>query len=123
MNVVLWVVTGLLAAVNLMSGATKVAQPREKLAAGQMGWAADMSDVTVKLIGVAELLAAIGLVLPWALDIAPVLTPLAAVGFAVIMAGAIVVHVRRKENSVVAINGVLLALSLFVAIGRFANWS
>jgi hypothetical protein len=123
MNVVLWVVAGLLAALNLVSGLIKVSQPREKLAAGQMGWAGDMTDGTVKMIGTAEVLGAIGLVLPWATGIAIILTPLAALGLVVIQLGAVVVHVRRGEGKVVPVNIVLALLGLFVAIGRFANWS
>jgi hypothetical protein len=123
MNVVLWVVSGLLAALNLAAGLTKLTQPREKLAAGQMAWAQDMTDGTVKMIGMAELLGGIGLILPWALNIAPVLTPLAAVGIAVVQIGAVVVHVRRKENKTLPFNVTLVVLALFVAIGRFANWS
>jgi hypothetical protein len=123
MNVVLWVVAGLLAAFNLASGLTKVSQPREKLAAGQMGWAADMSDGTVLMIGTAEILGAIGLILPWATGIATALTPLAAVGLVIIQLGAVVVHVRRGEGKTVPLNVVLVLLGAFVAIGRFANWS
>jgi hypothetical protein len=123
MNVVLWIVTGVLAAMYLAAGLTKVSQPREKLAAGQMGWAADFSDGAVKGIGAVELLGAIGLILPWALGIATILTPLAATGLVIVQVGAIVVHVRRKETKALPINVVLLLLAAFVAIGRFANWS
>ena len=123
MNVVLWVVAGLLAALNLVSGLVKVSQPREKLAAGQMGWAGDMSDGTVNMIGMTEILGAIGLILPLATGIATLLTPLAAVGLVVIQLGAVVVHVRRGEGKTVPFNVVLVLLGAFVAIGRFANWS
>jgi hypothetical protein len=123
MNVVLWVVAGLLAALNLAGGLTKLTQPRAKLAAGQMGWAADMSDGTVKMIGMAEVLGALGLVLPWATGVATVLTPLAAVGLVIVQLGAAVVHVRRGEGKTVPVNVVLALLAAFVAVGRFANWS
>jgi uncharacterized membrane protein YphA (DoxX/SURF4 family) len=118
-NVVLWIIAGLLALAFLAAGAMKLIQPKEKLIASGMGWAADVSDGTVKLIGAAEVLAAVGLILPEALDIAPILTPLAAVGLVVIMIGAIVVHVRRKEAPMAAINLVLLILAAVVAGGRF----
>ncbi|MEV4318973.1 DoxX family protein [Actinocrispum sp. NPDC049592] len=121
MNVALWIVSGLLAAVYLAAGLTKLTQPRQKLADGQMGWAGDMTDRAVKSIGGAELLGAIGLILPWALGMAKVLTPLAAVGLVVVQLGAIVVHLRRKESKVVPGNLVLLALAAFVAVGRFAG--
>jgi hypothetical protein len=79
MNVALWIITGLLAVAFLASGAMKLAQPKEKLAAFGMGWVEDFSAGTVKAIGTLEVLAAVGLILPAALDIAPVLVPLAAV--------------------------------------------
>jgi hypothetical protein len=72
-------------------------------------------------IGAVEILGAIGLILPQALDIAPVLTPLAATGLAVIQVGAIIVHGRRKETKALPMNVVLLVLAAFVAVGRFAG--
>jgi hypothetical protein len=121
-NVVLWVVAGLLAALYLAAGGMKLATPREKLLENpNMGWTADFSDAGVKGIGAVEILGAIGLILPWALDIAPVLTPLAATGLAVIQIGAIIVHARRKETKALPMNVVLLVLAAFVAIGRFAG--
>src|SRR5690242_21321938 len=120
MNVLLWILAGLLAAFFLAAGATKLTQSRAKLlAGGQMNWVEDLSAGTVKLIGAAELLGAIGLILPAVLDIAPILVPLAATGLAVIMAGAIVVHTRRKENQPIILNSVVLVLAVVVAIFRF----
>lgn len=122
MNVVLWVVAGLLAALYLAAGGMKLATPREKLLENpNMGWTADFSDAGVKGIGAVEILGAIGLILPWALDIAPVLTPLAATGLAVIQIGAIIVHARRGETKALPMNVVLLVLAAFVAVGRFAG--
>ena len=71
-------------------------QPKAKLQT-TMGWVEDFSGGTVKAIGALEVLAAIGLILPWWTGIAPVLTPLAALGLAAIMVGAVITHVRRKE--------------------------
>lgn len=123
MNIVLWVIAGLLAAAFLAAGAMKALQPKEKLIASGMAWAGDFSDGQVKLIGLVEVLGAIGLVLPALLDIAPVLVPLAATGLAIAMVGAIVVHVRRKENQAVVPSLVLLILSAVVAWGRFGPYS
>src|SRR3712207_7609996 len=81
MNLALWIVAGLLAVVYLVSGIGKLIVPNEKLAtAPGGGWVEDFSAGSVKAIGVLEVLAAVGLVLPAALDIAPVLVPLAALG-------------------------------------------
>jgi uncharacterized membrane protein YphA (DoxX/SURF4 family) len=122
MNVVLWVVAGVLAAAFLAAGLAKLTQPKEKLAEN-MGWVEDFSPGTVKAIGGLEVLAAIGLILPAALDVVPVLVPLAAVGLIVLMLGAAITHTRRKEFPMIAINLVLLLLAAVVAWGRFGPYS
>jgi DoxX-like family len=119
MNLALWTIAGLLAGAVLASGAMKLARPKEKLAALGMGWADDFSAGAVKAIGTLEALAAVGLILPAALGIAPVLVPLAAVGLVVLMAGAISTHPRRHEAQVTASPMALLALAVLVAWGRF----
>jgi hypothetical protein len=80
MNIVLWVITVLLALLFLMAGAMKIAQPKAKLAASGQGWVEDFSEGTVKRIGAAEILGALGLILPAVLNIATVLVPAAASG-------------------------------------------
>ncbi|MGG3943631.1 DoxX family protein [Peribacillus psychrosaccharolyticus] len=62
---------------------------------------------------------ALGLILPQATKIAPVLTPIAAVGLAAIVFFGAIFHIRRKEYRDIGVNIVFLALALFVAIGRF----
>ncbi len=122
MNLVLWLVQGLLAAAYLAAGILKTTQPREKLVQSNMTWAEDFSDSTVKTIGVLEILGALGLVLPWATGIAPVLTPLAATGLALDMVSAAAVHARRKDPAMAFFAvGVLFFLDVFVAVGRFAD--
>jgi uncharacterized membrane protein YphA (DoxX/SURF4 family) len=118
MNITLWIVAILLAIAFGMAGATKLATPKEKLAP-KMSWVNDYSANGVKGVGLAELLGAIGLILPQATGILTWLTPLAAVGLAIIMVLAIAYHARKKEFQPLPINAILLALSLFVAIGRF----
>jgi hypothetical protein len=88
-----------------------------------MDWVEDFSERTVKLIGVAEILGAVGLVLPAALDIVPVLTPLAASGLTLVMVLAAATHARRKELPMIGVNVVLGGLALFVAIMRFGSQS
>jgi uncharacterized membrane protein len=92
-----WIVAGLLALAFLASGISKLAQPREALVKRGMGWAMDVSAPAVNLIGAIEVVGAVGLILPLATGIAPVLSPLAAVGLAIVMVAAVVVHVRRAE--------------------------
>lgn len=118
MHIALWIVQGLLAFVFLFAGATKLSQPRDKLAAN-MAWVEDFSDSTVKGIGAAEVVAGLALILPPLLGAATVLTPLAAAGLVVLMAAAAATHNRRRETQMIPINAVLLVLAAFVAWGRF----
>jgi uncharacterized membrane protein YphA (DoxX/SURF4 family) len=122
-NVVLWIVAGLLAVAFLAAGVMKLTRSKEQLASSGLAWAEDFSPGMVKLIGLLELLAAIGLVLPAALDIVPVLVPLAALGLVLMMIGAAVVHVRRKEIPGMVPSLVLLVLAAVVAWGRFGPYS
>lgn len=122
MNVVLWIIAGLLALAFLAAGLMKGSQPKEKLAAN-MPWVNDFSAGTVKFIGLAEMLGALGLILPAALGMAPILTPLAAAGLAMIMVLAAGVHIRRKEPQAIIVNAVLFALAAFVAVMRFGPYS
>ena len=123
MNVVLWIIAGLLAVAFLGAGLMKLSQPRKKIIDSGMGWAEGFSDGGVKAIGALEVLGALGLILPALFDVATVLVPLAAVGLAVLMLGAAVTHARRKEPQMVVVNVVLLALAAVVAWGRFGEWS
>ncbi|MET8006016.1 DoxX family protein [Nonomuraea glycinis] len=123
MNIALWIVAGLLALLFLGAGAMKLTQPKAKLAASGLSWTEDFSDNTVKAIGGLEALAGLGLILPAALGILPVLTPLAATGLVVVMIGAAITHVRRKEYPVIAANVVLLVAAAFVAWGRFGPYA
>ena len=121
MNTALWIVAGLLAVAYLASGVGKLIVPKEKLASftSSAEWVEDFSAGSVKAIGAVEVLAAVGLILPAALDIAPVLAPLAALGLALIMAGAVFTRVRRHEVKPMVADLVYLALASFVAWGRF----
>lgn len=123
MNIALWIIAGLLAVGCLTGGAMKLIQPKEKLAASGWGWVEDFSAGTVKAIGALEVLAAVGLILPAALDIAPVLVPLAAVGLVLLMVGAVITHLRRHEAQAIVVNLALLTLAVLVAWGRFGPQS
>jgi uncharacterized membrane protein YphA (DoxX/SURF4 family) len=124
MNVVVWILTALLAAAFLAAGGMKLAQPKEKLAASpNMAWAQEFSPGMLKTIGALEVLAAVGLILPAVLGVVPVLVPLAAVGLIVLMAGAAITHARRGESRAIATNVVLIVLAAVVAWGRFGPYS
>jgi uncharacterized membrane protein YphA (DoxX/SURF4 family) len=123
MDTALWILQVLLAAIFLVTGTTKLTQPRLKMAAGPMRWAAGVTDAQFRAIGVVEVLGAIGLILPAAFGIAPLLTPLAAIGLVLTMIGAIHVHFRHGETNRLAVPIVVLALALFVAIEGFGTYS
>ncbi|MFE9190999.1 DoxX family protein [Micromonospora sp. NPDC007208] len=119
MNLALWIAAGLLAAVALTGGITKTFVPKEKLAAANGGgWTGDASVGFVKTLGVLELLAAVGLILPAVLDIAPVLVPVTAVCWILLMVGAMITHLRHGEARFIVLNLVYLAVAAFVAWGR-----
>jgi len=122
MNVALWIVQGLLAMAFLMAGGMKLAKSKDQLYE-KMGWVEGFSEGTIKTIGVLEVLAAMGLVLPGITGIAPVLVPLAAVGLALTQAGAFVVHMRRGETMEFMMNVALFAMAAFVAWGRFGDYA
>lgn len=118
MNTALWIASGLLALATVAAGGVKLAVPREKLL-DKMKWAATWSDGRFKLLGLAEVLGGVGLIVPWATGILPILTPIAAVCLVVLMVGAVKTHVDLKEAPMAGGPAVLAALGVFVALGRF----
>ena len=117
MLIVLWILNAVLALAFLGSGGLKIVRSREALASTRLGWATDFSVASVKLIGLVEVVGAVGLILPLLLDTAKVLSPLAAIGLFVIMIGAVVVHVRRHEAPTPAV--ILAVLSAASAVIGF----
>jgi putative oxidoreductase len=83
-------------------------------------WAKERSNAFVRLVGVSELLGTLRSFLPLPTGVLPWLTPLAAVGLAVIQILAIFTeHLPKKEYKVLPMNIVLLALAVFIAWGRW----
>ena len=124
MDIALWVVAVVLAAAMLGAGGMKLARSRDQLQRNPaMAWTEDFGPPMIKAIGAAEVLGALGLVLPPLVDVATVLTPVAALGLAVLMAGAVATHVRRSENQAILPPLVLFALAAFVAWGRFGPYA
>ena len=122
MNIALWIAQGVLAVMYLTAGQSKVF--RTAKAKEQLFWAKHRSDGFVRFVGTAELLGAIGLILPMVTGILPWLTVLAAVGLALIQLLAIVTeHLPKKEFKMIPVNTVLLALALFVLVGRWSLFS
>ena len=114
MNVALWIVQGLLAALFLFAGGAKLVLPLDQMAGpvALPGW-------FLRFIGVAEVLGALGLILPGLLRIRPGLTPLAAAGLVIIMIGATVIMWASGMVAVALMNVVVAFLAAFVAYGRW----
>lgn len=120
MSTLLWIAQGLLAAVFGYSGIMKSTQKRDKLVQiGQTG-VASLSYPVIRFIGIIEILGAIGIIVPVAIGILPMLTPFSALGFAVIMIMAAPIHYKRGEYACVAFNIFLLLVSLVVMVLRYA---
>lgn len=117
MTIALWILNGLLALAFVAAGSMKSLRPRTALVASGMAWAEDFSVPSVKLIGIAEVLGGLGLMLPLLTGIAPILAPVAATALAVVMIGAVVVHIRRQESAAPSI--VLGVLSIASAVLGF----
>ena len=126
LNPALWIVAVILAVVFVVAGSTKVFVPKEKLA-GMGGaasrWVEDFSPGALKAIGAIEYLAAVGLIVPAVLGIAPILVPLAATGAVLLFACAAIMRLRRGERATIIGDLVYLAMAAFVAWGRFGPGS
>jgi DoxX-like family len=116
-NVSLWIMQGVLAAMFLLAGASKLVMSPEQMAApGPI----QFPVAFIRFIGVCELLGAIGMIVPWLTGIKPGLTPLAGAGLAVIMIGATVVNLVDGPRGLSALTVILGALAATVAYQRSA---
>jgi uncharacterized membrane protein YphA (DoxX/SURF4 family) len=122
MNALLWVLQILLAVVFAAAGSVKLLRPRAQLVGMLGGWVEDFPAPLLRPLGLVEVLAAVGLLLPPLFEALPVLTPLAAWGLVVLMLGAVVLHARRSEYSNAAVNLVLAAMAVTVAWLRFGPY-
>ena len=122
MNVALWIVQGLLAFAFIAAGTMKVfAYEKYKAMSEKKNGPTGPSRGLTTFIGIAEIAGSLGIVLPMATNIAPWLSPWAAIGLAIIMLLAIGFHVRRHES--VAVPVILFLLAGFVVFGRFSHWT
>ena len=114
MAYVLWIVQGLLAALFLFAGAMKLVLPLE-----QMAGPITLPGPLLRFVGVAEVLGAVGLIVPGLLGIRPGLTPLAAAGLVIIMIGATGIGLWAGDVAITMISLVVGLLAAFVAYGRW----
>ncbi|MFJ6571028.1 DoxX family protein [Streptomyces sp. NPDC091292] len=119
MTIAYWIVAGLLALFYLYGGGVKVVRSREQLLP-MMAWVDSTPMPAVRVIGLIEVLGAIGLVLPPLTGIAPGLALVAAVGFVVLQLGAVRVHLKRGDRQI-ALN-VTLLLTAAVTCWLATTW-
>jgi uncharacterized membrane protein len=120
--IAVWIISGLLAFAFLAGGIVRLLVPASTYGTWpNQQWILSVPRAGIVAISIAEILGAIGLILPALTGIAPILTPLAACGLALIMVGALVFHLRRREWPNVPVALVLITLLTFVAVSRFAG--
>lgn len=117
LHIVLWIVQGLLATAFGIAGFMKITMPIEDLAKNGMHFVSTYGVGTVRFIGISEVLGALGLILPAALHIKPILTPIAAIGITVIMVLATAYHISHNEPFLPSL--IIGVLAIFVAWGRY----
>ena len=117
-NIFLWILQ-VLAALVFLSHARLLFMPDSAMAR-QMSYIGAMPAPLRVRAGAAEVLGAVGLVLPGLTRFLPVVTPLAASGLVIVMLGALVFHIQRREYPNLGLNAILLVLSAVIAYGRIA---
>lgn len=115
MIIAYWVVAGILAFVYLLVGGTKIIRSRAQLEDSGMSWVQGANPAVVKLVGLVEILGAVGLILPPLINTAVLLAPLAAIGLVLVQAVAIGVHMQMKDVRSLPINIALLLLAFAAA--------
>lgn len=116
LNVTLWIAQILLAVLFIMTGLMKAVMPIEQLAAS-MQWVTHTPPALVRFIGIAEILGAVGLIIPSALRIQPKLTAFAALGLVLIMLPAIGTHFSLGEYSRMSVPFILMLIAIFILWG------
>ncbi len=124
MNIALWIAQGLLAIMYFTVGSMKIMQPARIRENPRMTWANGQPDKYIRFVGTTEVLGALGLILPLVTGILPWLTVFAGIGLTLVqMLAVFTQHLPKKEYDVIPLNIVLLALSIFVVIGRWILFS
>lgn len=113
-NLIILTLQILLALLFTYTGFTKVFKGKVAFS-NSKGWEEDYKPSTLKFFGILELLGAIGLVVPYFTNILPILTPVAATALSMVMAGAILAHIRREEHKMILLN--IIVIFLLAGIG------
>lgn len=113
MNTAIWIIQGVLAALFSMHAIMVLISSKQKPDDK------NPSVLQMRIIAILELLGVIGIIIPYLTGILPILTSLSAIGFSVVMVGALVVHYKKKEYKILSLIVLLLILSWVVAYYRF----
>lgn len=120
MNTVSWIIQVLISAFFIIPGFEKISGSKEKhIADGHLKQTGPIKPI--RFLGVLELLGCVGIIVPWLMGITPVLTPVKAVCFCLIIAAGMVVHIKKKEYNMLPMLEVFFTLSTVVAYFRFAS--
>lgn len=120
MNIFLWVLQGCLAAFFIMPGIGKICGSRKKhIADGHIKSDGDL--LPIRILGILELLGCVGIIAPWATGIAPILTPVSATGYCLIMVAGMIIHTIKKEYKMLPMLTIILIAASLVAYYRFAS--
>jgi len=119
MNTAIWICQIFLAVLFLYSGTAKSTQSERWLVAHKQTGVEGLPVPFIRFIGISEILGSIGILVPSFTGIMPILTPVTAGCFALIMVFAAKIHYHRNEMSAVALNIIVLCISLFVVFARF----
>lgn len=120
MNTILWVLQILLALFFIMPGYGKLFSSRQQHIEDKH-IKADGPVWPIRVLGTLEWLGCIGIILPWYTGIAPVLTPLSALGFGLIMLSGIFMHGRWKEYKMLPMLFIVFLMAAIVTYYRFAG--
>jgi putative oxidoreductase len=119
MNIVLWILQSLVGLAFIVAGLMKTFASIERLAT-QMAWVKDFPTPFVRFIGFVEFLGGVGLIVPAATGILPWLTPVAAIGLAVIMLSAAIYHLQKKDLMAKTLPSVVfLVFAVVIVVGRY----
>jgi len=118
MNTILWIIQGLLAAAFIMPSFGKLSGSRQQhIADGHIKPGASL--IPIRILGILEWLGCIGIIVPWLTGIMPILTPIAASGFCLIMASGLINHTLKKEYKMLPLLTAIFILAAIVAYFRF----
>jgi hypothetical protein len=119
MNIFVWFLQVALALFFFFPALMKLTTSKEKLVE-QKKMPPNGSISFIRILGTMEILGSIGMILPIWLNTYPVLTPLAAVGFCIVMTGALVFHFKKKEYKMLPLLSLVFVLSATVALYHFS---